>query len=115
MYLLFICLSEILSGSHLLEMSSIKSYINYWTAAKRMQSLAVSVSIERCGELHSAGLTNGLATSVYCIAQWKSPLHRGSDRKNICCQKIFGNSFSFKATEMVLTSKWGRIQPEIQI
>ena len=25
------------------------------------------------------------------------------------------NSFSFQATEMVLTSKWGRIQPEIQI
>ena len=33
-------------------------------------------------------------------------------RKNICCQKIFG---SFQATEMVLTSKWGRIQPEIKI
>ena len=33
-------------------------------------------------------------------ALWTSPLHRGSDRKN---------------TEMVLTSKWGRIQPEIQI
>ena len=25
------------------------------------------------------------------------------------------NSFSFEATEMVLTSKWDRIQPEIQI
>ena len=36
-------------------------------------------------------------------------------RKNICCQKIFDNSFSFQATEMVLTSKWGRIQPQIQI
>ena len=30
-------------------------------------------------------------------------------RKNICCQKIFGNSFSFQATEMVLTSKRDRI------
>ena len=29
--------------------------------------------------------------------------------QNIC------NSFSFEATEMVLTSKWGRIKPEIQI
>ena len=29
--------------------------------------------------------------------------------------KIFGNFFSFQATEMVFTSKWGRIQPEIQI
>ena len=47
--------------------------------------------------------------------QWTSPLHRGSNRKTIWCQKIFGNSFSFQATEMVLTSKWGRIQPEIQI
>ena len=47
--------------------------------------------------------------------QWTSPLHRGSNRKNICCQKIFGNFFSFQATEMVLTSEWGRIQPEIQI
>ena len=36
-------------------------------------------------------------------------------RKNICCQKIFSNSFSFQDTEIVLTSKWGRIQPEIQI
>ena len=36
-------------------------------------------------------------------------------RKNIYCQKIFGTSFSFQATEMVLTSKWGRIQPKIQI
>ena len=35
--------------------------------------------------------------------------------KNICCQKIFGNSFSFEATEMVLASKWGRIELEIQI
>ena len=25
------------------------------------------------------------------------------------------NSFSFEATEMVFLSKWGRIQPEIQI
>ena len=35
----------------------------------------------------------------------------------IFCQKhknIF-NSFSFEATEMVITSEWGRIQPEIQI
>ena len=44
-----------------------------------------------------------------------TPLLRGFSRKNICCQKIFGNSFSFQATEMVLTSKWGRIQQEIQI
>ena len=36
-------------------------------------------------------------------------------RKNIFGQKIFDNSFSFQATKMVLTSKWGRIQPEIQI
>ena len=34
-------------------------------------------------------------------------------RKNIFGQKIFDNSFRFQA--MVLTSKWGRIQPEIQI
>ena len=36
-------------------------------------------------------------------------------RKNICCKKKIGDSFSFQATEMVLTSKWGRIQQEIQI
>ena len=29
--------------------------------------------------------------------------------------KIFGNFFSFQATEMVFISKWGRIQPETQI
>ena len=29
--------------------------------------------------------------------------------------KIVVNSFSFQATEIVFTSKWGRIQPEIQI
>ena len=28
---------------------------------------------------------------------------------------MFNNFFSFQATEMVFTSKWGRIQPEIQI
>ena len=44
-----------------------------------------------------------------------TPLLRGFSRKNIFCQKIFDNFFSFQATEMVLTSKWGRIQPEIQI
>ena len=44
-----------------------------------------------------------------------TPLLRGCSRKNIFCQKIFDNFFSFQATEMVLTSKWGRIQPEIQI
>ena len=44
-----------------------------------------------------------------------TPLLRGSSRKNIFCQKIFDNFFNFQATEMVLTSKWGRIQPEIQI
>ena len=35
--------------------------------------------------------------------------------EHVVVGKIFGNSFSFQATEMVLTSKWGRIQPEIQI
>ena len=49
------------------------------------------------------------------IAQWASPLDGGFSRKNIFCQKIFDNFFSFQATEMVLTSKWGRIQQEIQI
>ena len=44
-----------------------------------------------------------------------TPLLRGFSRKNIFCQKIFDNFFSFQATEIVLTSKWGRIQPEIQI
>ena len=44
-----------------------------------------------------------------------TPLLRGCSRKNVFCQKIFDNFFSFQATEMVLTSKWGRIQPEIQI
>ena len=43
-----------------------------------------------------------------------TPLLRGCSRKNIFCQKIF-DLFSFQATEMVLTSKWGRIQQEIQI
>ena len=44
-----------------------------------------------------------------------TPLLRGCSRKNIFCQKIYDNFFSFQATEMVLTSKWGRIQQEIQI
>jgi len=44
-----------------------------------------------------------------------TPLLRGCSRKNIFCQKIFDNFFSFQATEMVLTSKWGRIQQEILI
>ena len=44
-----------------------------------------------------------------------TPLLRGFSRKNIFCKKIFDNFFSFQATEMVLTSKWGKIQQEIQI
>ena len=44
-----------------------------------------------------------------------TPLLRGFSRKNIFCQTIFDNFFSFQATEMVLISKWGRIQQEIQI
>ena len=32
-------------------------------------------------------------------------------KKNICCKKKFG----ITPSEIVLTSKWGRIQPEIQI
>ena len=44
-----------------------------------------------------------------------TPLLRGCSRKNIFCQKIFDNFFSFQATEMVLISKWGRIQQEIQV
>ena len=43
-----------------------------------------------------------------------TPLLRGCSRKNIFCQKIFDNFSSFQATEMVLTSKWGRIQQEVQ-
>ena len=34
---------------------------------------------------------------------------------SIFCQKIFDNSFSFQATEIVLTSKWGRIEPDLRI
>ena len=56
-----------------------------------------------------------LANYPLPIAQWASPLDGGFSRKNIFCQKIFDNFFSFQATEMVLTSKWGRIQQEIQI
>ena len=44
-----------------------------------------------------------------------TPLLRGCRRKNIFCQKIYDNFFSFQATEIVFTSKWGRIQTEIQI
>ena len=39
-----------------------------------------------------------------------TPLLRWFSRKNIIWQKIFDNFFSFQATEMVLASKWGRIQ-----
>ena len=55
-----------------------------------------------------------LVSKVFPLHSGATPLLRGFSRKNICCQKIFGNSFSFQATEMVLTSKWCRIQPEIQ-
>ena len=53
---------------------------------------------------------------VHCTVE-QCLLLRGCSRKNIFCQKIFDNFLSFQATEMVLThtSKWGRIQPEIQI
>ena len=54
-------------------------------------------------------------TVVTLMHSGPTPLLRGFSRKNIFCQKIFDNFFSFQATEMVLTSKWGRIQQEIQI
>ena len=57
----------------------------------------------------------GHTRSDLIIAMHSGPTPLLSMGKNICCQKIFGNSISFQATEMVLTSKWGRIQPEIQI
>ena len=60
---------------------------------------AAAFNLQQLGILHSGA----------------TPLLRGCSRKNICCQKIFDNFFSFQATEMVLTSKWGRIQQEIQI
>ena len=50
----------------------------------------------------------GLVTGSPGIAHWASPLDGWFSRKNIFCQKIFDNFFSFQATEMVLTSKWGR-------
>ena len=43
-----------------------------------------------------------------------TPLLRGCSRKNIFCQKIFNNFFIFQATEMVLTSKWGRINKKFK-
>ena len=52
---------------------------------------------------------------MYTLHSGATPLLRGFSGKNIFCQKIFDNFFSFQATEMVLTSKWGRIQQEIQI
>ena len=50
-------------------------------------------------------------------AQWGYAFtNHGVVGKIFFCQKIFDNFFSFQATEMVLTSKWGgRIQQEIQI
>ena len=57
-------------------------------------------------------LRGHMVTAVHSGA---TPLLRGFRRKNIFCQKIFDNIFSFQATEMVLTSKWSKIQQEIQI
>ena len=51
-----------------------------------------------------AGMQNWLP-----IAQWASPLDGWFSRKNIFCQKIFDNFFSFQATEIILTSKCDRI------
>ena len=49
---------------------------------------------ERAGRVPGTALHSGA-----------TPLLRGCSRKNIFCQKIFDNFFSFQATEMVLTSK----------
>ena len=70
-----------------------------------------SVSYQLCGE-------DDISVDVFyevTLHSGPTPLLRGFSRKNIFCQKIFDNFFSFQATEMVLTSKWGRIQQEIQI
>ena len=70
-----------------------------------------------------------MGNNVKCILsccysrEWNGGMHCGRvlyiegpiGKIFVCSQKIFGNSFSFQATEMALTSKWGRIQPEIQI
>ena len=68
------------------------------------------------------GTGEAISNNEILETDWAGPVHsgatpllRGWSRKNIFCQKIFHNFFSFQATEMVLTSKWGRIQPEIQI
>ena len=60
-------------------------------------------------------IDNGHEKLDLALHSGATPLLRGFRRKNIFCQKIFDNFFSFQATEMVLTSKWGRIQQEIQI
>ena len=64
--------------------------------------------------LHLNTYSDCACYTFHCTVVRRLYWARGN-RKNICCQKIFGNSFSFQATEMVLTSKWGKIQPEIQI
>ena len=62
--------------------------------------------------------------NIFCVARdiCKWTMHSGrriywawGHRKNICYQKNTCNSFNFDATEMVLTSKWGKIKPQIQI
>ena len=63
--------------------------------------------------LHSEDTLGNIQTGT--LHSGATALLRGCSRKNIFCQKIFDNFFSFQATEMVLTSKWGRIQQEIQI
>ena len=52
--------------------------------------------------------------TVCVLSMFSIPLWGNAFTEHECgvIGKIFGNFFSFQATEMVLTSKWGRIQPE---
>ena len=64
--------------------------------------------------LHLNTYSDCACYTFHCTVVRRLYWARGN-RKNICCQKIFDYSFSFQATDMVFTAKWGRIGPQIQI
>ena len=79
-------------------------------------------SIDRVGVLavlavsfHKFAIKQNYYLLTITMHSGATPLLSNVSLEKYFCQKIFDISFSFQATEMVLTSKWGRIQPEIQI
>ena len=73
---------------------------------------AEAVPLVAGGHTEVIGVVIGVLLGLTLITVMVSTVHRG---RVLYIEGPIGKIFSFQVTEMVLTSKWGRIQQEIQI